>query len=236
MTKYNETQEGLVTCFECGAKRRSLAQHVKKHGMTIKAYKSKYPDSKISCDETRRLHQENGTRVMKSVYNNPESLEKLKKSRSENAKNQWATNKKFVEKMREVGREVMARDHKSMVEKSMNAQLKEYTLTNGDIVRLRSGFEYRVYDFLVRNEIKFEYESLWIPYLYGDSLKHYKPDFFLPDLNLILEVKPTCYINSSKNQAKKSAVESLGYRFEWVTQNDYWSDEKLNSLVCNHVT
>ena len=90
MSRYNEDQEGLVTCLICGVKRRSLSQHVKKHGLKAYEYKKLYPEAQMSCEETKRLHQENVAKVMNFVYNNPSSMKKLRDSRSKNARNQWA--------------------------------------------------------------------------------------------------------------------------------------------------
>lgn len=239
MSKYNEDQDGLVTCLICGAKRRSLSQHIKKHGLKAYEYRNLYPGAEMSCEETKKLHQENGTRVINLVYDNPESMKKLRESRSKNAKNQWANNKEFVDKMRLVGKEVMSRNlqNQDYVSRMQSPHLKDYQLSNGEIVKLRSGFEYRVYDFLIRYKFNFEYESLWIEYLREDGSKHhYTPDFYLPDFNLIIEVKPTCYIGNPRMVCKKKAALDLGYNLIFVTENEYWSDEKINSLIRNYVT
>ncbi len=50
-------------------------------------------------------------------------------------------------------------------------------------VEVRSLYEKRCVDFLFRNNIKFQYEPLIL--LDG---KQYRPDFFLPDYNLFLEI------------------------------------------------
>jgi len=50
-------------------------------------------------------------------------------------------------------------------------------------VRVRSQYEKKCADFLFKNGIKFQYEPLIL--LAG---KQYRPDFYLPDYNLFLEI------------------------------------------------
>lgn len=237
MGKYNENQEGLVTCLICGAKRRSLSQHIRVHGIKAWEYREMYPNAPMSCEETRKLHKNNCSKMAKALWNEEsyeESRNQIRKVRSQNAKIQWTSNKKYIELMKEVGHEVMTRNLKDQeyIKKMQSPHLKEYQLSNGDTVLLRSGFEASVYDFLVRYNYKFIYEPKWIEYIREDGSKHhYTPDFYLPDYNLILEVKPSCYINNARNSCKKQGCIDAGYKFVFITEKDYWSDDKLNSLI-----
>ncbi|PJA29786.1 MAG: hypothetical protein CO189_01490 [candidate division Zixibacteria bacterium CG_4_9_14_3_um_filter_46_8] len=59
----------------------------------------------------------------------------------------------------------------------------EPTIETDSGVKVRSQYEKRCADFLFRNQIKFQYEPLML--LGG---RKYRPDFFLPDHNLFLEI------------------------------------------------
>ena len=90
--------------------------------------------------------------------------------------------------------------------------LKEYTLYSGDTVKLRSSWEFLLYEFLVMNNIEFEYEPFAIRYSFDGGLHRYYPDFFIPQRNLVIEVKPDCFLDD-KYESKKQATIDQGYLF-----------------------
>lgn len=51
---------------------------------------------------------------------------------------------------------------------------------------LRNNFEKSGYSFLKKKKVKFEYEGIKLPYILKGT---YNPDFFLKDLNRIIEFK-----------------------------------------------
>ena len=63
---------------------------------------------------------------------------------------------------------------------------------------------------------------------YNDN-KIYFPDFYIPDLNLIVEIKSDYYYNKylSKNLDKQKACLEQGYNFIFVINKDYTEFEKL---------
>jgi hypothetical protein len=63
------------------------------------------------------------------------------------------------------------------------------------------------------------YEWVYEPFTISDDRLRYLPDFYLPSLNLILEVKPEVFIDELSEQ-KRSLTESRGYRFLYVTDRD----------------
>lgn len=80
---------------------------------------------------------------------------------------------------------------------------------------LRSNWEREVAKFLDTNQIEWKYESLKIPYL--DSEKDIErttiPDFYIPSINTIIEVKSNAEYNSQKTRDKTSAIQDRGFNF-----------------------
>lgn len=108
-----------------------------------------------------------------------------------------------------------------------------YTLCTGDKVKLRSSWEFKLYDYMVANNVEFEYESLKIFYTGYDGKEYYYiPDFYLRDKNLILEVKPKLYINNKINECKRIASINGGYKFKYVTQDEL---ADLNNFFHNYI-
>jgi hypothetical protein len=69
-----------------------------------------------------------------------------------------------------------------------------------------------------------------IKYLLGDSYKTYHPDFYIEDLNLIVEVKSEYYYNLylEKNLCKQQSCLHQGYNFIFIINKNY--DEFLKML------
>lgn len=80
------------------------------------------------------------------------------------------------------------------------------------------------HDFLEKyyNAYKIE-KATPIEYFYDGSIRVYYPDFFLPEYNLIVEIKSIYtfekYLN--KNTAKKEKCIELGYNFIFIIDKDY---------------
>ena len=91
-------------------------------------------------------------------------------------------------------------------------------------IYLKSKWEHEIFNQLVDCGYMFEYESLKISYKYNDRTHYYLPDFYLPDFNLILEVKPEFARNDDRNIQKEQAAIQQGYRFEYMTNNSNISE------------
>lgn len=80
---------------------------------------------------------------------------------------------------------------------------------------LRSEWEKIVARCLDENKIKWKYENFVIPY--WDSQRHIKantiPDFYLPDFNMVIEVKSNAEYKSRRTLDKIKGVKKNGYRF-----------------------
>lgn len=109
---------------------------------------------------------------------------------------------------------------------------KDYQSVVGT-VRLRSSFEFSVHEILIKSSIKFEYEpDLLFNYTTTDGTVHrYFPDFYLPDYNLIIEVKPDCYCYSEIFKLKARSVIDSGYRFTYLTESEVFSESEVLKYI-----
>jgi hypothetical protein len=71
-----------------------------------------------------------------------------------------------------------------------------------------------------------------IKYLFENKQHYYYPDFYIPSLNLIIEVKALYYYNKFKNQckAKKKATIANGFKYIMIINKDYSIFNILSSL------
>jgi hypothetical protein len=79
----------------------------------------------------------------------------------------------------------------------------------------RSSWELKLAKFLDKLGYEWEYEDTEIQL---DKTHSYTPDFFLPELNLFIEVKPRCFTKKYREHAQ--AVKDLGYKFKFLTDMD----------------
>lgn len=115
--------------------------------------------------------------------------------------------------------------------KMFDGSKKIYEDINNNEVEFRSSWELSLHNYLVSHNINYEYESIKIKYKSTDSKIHnYYPDFYIPDLNLILEVKPNMYTSNKINQIKKQVAIDSGYNFKFITENEL---KDLNSFFHN---
>jgi len=102
---------------------------------------------------------------------------------------------------------------------------KRIEVTLGDSTYyFRSSWEFGFASYLYDVQVPFLFESLAIPYFIKGKKKRYIPDFYLPELNLICEVKPLCLVSYECNQVKANVCLDQGYDFTFVT-------EKILSLL-----
>ena len=119
-------------------------------------------------------------------------------------------------------------------QKAMKGCLKEYIDCNGNIARLRSSYELTLYNYMITHGIDIHYEEVKI--VYNDSSgkrRRYWPDFYIPDKNLLLEVKPKMFVNNTSVQVQKFAAEQCGYNYLFVTEKEL---NDLNSFFHNVVS
>jgi hypothetical protein len=128
-----------------------------------------------------------------------------------------------------------------MLNKSKKTNLErygvEYPLQNKDIFDKvqKSGYKSKIYknytyrgtyelDFLVNFSDNYKIENAKsIDYVFSKKNKKYHPDYYLPDYNLIVEVKSSYTYDreKEKNEAKKEAAINNGYNFIFLINKDY---------------
>ena len=79
---------------------------------------------------------------------------------------------------------------------------------------LRSNWEKEVAEFLDQNNLIWEYESKIIPYfdrdrkIYANTI----PDFYIPSINIIIEVKSNAEFKSNKTKDKINGIKKHGFK------------------------
>ena len=91
--------------------------------------------------------------------------------------------------------------------------LVSYETYSGNSVELRSSWELLVYEFLELNGIDFQYEPFSLPYVYNGKQHNYFPDFYVPETNLVIEVKPDCFLDEIYQLKKQSVIDNNYYFF-----------------------
>ncbi|MCX5697767.1 MAG: hypothetical protein NTU54_07375 [Candidatus Omnitrophica bacterium] len=87
------------------------------------------------------------------------------------------------------------------------------SLQNGEL-RFRSKWEREVAKFLDKNDVNWKYEALVIPYYDKESklFRNTIPDFYIPDMNLFIEVKGNGEFKSQNTQDKLKGIKQQGYK------------------------
>ena len=101
--------------------------------------------------------------------------------------------------------------HKSMTYKKYNGLLYQ------------SSYELAFLKFCEINNIVVSDDPPRILYEFNNSKHYYFPDFLIPSLNLVVEIKSTYWMNTlyNKNIKKRKATESAGYTYVLVLDNDF---------------
>lgn len=89
------------------------------------------------------------------------------------------------------------------------------------VVYLRSNLEYDYAKYLDENKIPYGVEALRIPYF--DTQKNHMrcaiPDFYLPDTNMIVEIKSNYTLDVQEMVDKSNEYKKLGYGFTLILDN-----------------
>ena len=124
-------------------------------------------------------------------------------------------------------KEIFLRQQKGMF------KIKEYTLPSGAIV-LRRGYEPQFLDYIFSNKLINEEDITQypdsIPYInYKGNKGYYYPDFQIPKLNLIVEIKSRYTVKLDKNiEQKREACIQHGYGYIRIVDNNF---EEFHQLV-----
>lgn len=113
-----------------------------------------------------------------------------------------------------------------------NYKSKQYILPSGIIVNLR-GFEPNFLDFVFQNNLLNEKDIDCSPKTVKyvnriGTTAHYYPDFHIPKLNLIVEIKSWYTVKLDKNiEQKKEACLTKGFNYIRIVDNDFQEFKQL---------
>lgn len=160
--------------------------------------------------EAKRIEAGN---TLRKLWQDPDFRERRIKASSKILSNLWSD---------EEWREWKSQQQSEIMIERLVTNRKKINYINryGDTLKLRSHFEERLAKFLDLIEVDYEYESISFKYEYNNKTHKYFPDFLIKEFDLIIEVKPSCYINNEIVQLKKQSVINEGYNFKFITEND----------------
>lgn len=114
----------------------------------------------------------------------------------------------------------------SEIKKSLRAyKTHRSILYNG--VYFRSSWEVRFATQLDENDIFWEYEHQ----IYDLVYTHYTPDFYLPSIHGIVEIKPFCFVNELIH-AKMNEIQS-NYHHSFIIHEKNW-DNSISTIIELH--
>lgn len=222
-----------VVCPICGAKRHNLTKHLRYHKLTKKEFLEKYPNYQMISERTRNLMvnaakeeykyraeemARYGSEAMKKYNSSPdkwnEELRMKSSKRLTNTLNRLWKDPNYIEAMRKERSERFNDPEYAKKMQNTNSTLKEYEPG----LKFRSSYEYRLAKKLIEANIPYKYEPFFIYYTYRGIKKKYFPDFYIPEYNLIIEVKPQFLVNDEMNVLKMKACIDKGYNFIFITE------------------
>ena len=115
------------------------------------------------------------------------------------------------------------------IEKQKRSMLtfKPYTLPSGQIIKIQ-GYEPQFLNYVFNNNLltedQIDYNPERISYVENGKNRYYFPDFYIPHLNLIIEVKSSWVlkIQTEENRIlKELATKDAGFNYLLVLDNDY---------------
>lgn len=223
----NESSDSTLTCSECGASGyQNLIRHLKsKHQMTPKDYLSKYPEDKVYTDEMQKKFSKGGYAANQSMKDQGTDFsERSRKARKTEIRNDPDSYLKRNQRLfQDPGFRERATD-----------RIRSATRWHGDRYQyngaaFRSTWEVTLAKWLDSEGVSYEYEGVRVKYFDPEKgyERTYYPDFYLPDKNLCIEVKPKTHLSSEVVLAKRDACIKAGYKFLFITQDE------LNNLSIN---
>lgn len=216
----NEDENGLLSCSECGATNyQTLIKHIKfKHQMSPKDYLSKYPDDKLYTDDMQKKFSKGGYAANKAMRDKGlDFSERSRKARATELKNDPNA---YVKRNQKLYKDPEFRERATQ-------RIMKATRWHGDRYHFngksfRSTWEVKFAEWLDSLNINYEYEGVKVQYY--DPTKNiyrtYYPDFYFPDINLCVEIKPKMYIEDPSVLAKRDACLENGYKFKFITQDE----------------
>lgn len=223
-----------VTCLVCGKEFKVLInpKHMKTHGMTMAEYREKFPGASTSVDPdyySKRARK--GYDTLKSLEPDIDEI-RVKRFR-EGHKIKYETDSAYRAHFDTLQKEKVAlawsEERKDEHIKNLHSSCGSVQdVKVGDkVYRTKSSGERFMIRHLTRLGVNFEYESLRIKMECG---RHYYPDFYIPELNLIIECKfdENSYFYGEYDHYKQDQSKKQGYDHIIVFNHRY---EELNEIL-----
>lgn len=177
--------------------------------------------------EGKHQHAQAGQRlsvIMKQKHQDPAFTEKLAAACSAGLKQKWKNERESIRAAQNKGKNTPEyRERRSALTKKMLSDPKSnFGHRYGNREELfgcvfRSSWEVKVAKFLTRIGVQWEYEKHVFKMPDG---RRYTPDFYLPELDLFLEVKPEIFVKNFMEHAK--TVSDAGHEFKFITEGERW--------------
>lgn len=232
-------KEEYLVCPICGKSDiKMLTTHVSMaHKIKKKEFLEMYPGIKLNTDDMIaqrvntmcKLWETEGfsDKVHEALCKEARSVEGRKKRSDRMAKlsKEFWSDEDYCNKHRELGYQFY-----------LKTRDKQKRIIEYHGLYLRSSYEVDFVKFCEKNNIRFLYESRVYNYVLDGKVSRYFPDFFLPDYNLIVEIKPEFRTHLPINIAKFNAVVDSGDNIVYVTENELYSKNPnfLLDFLNNH--
>lgn len=168
--------------------------------------------------------------------------EELRKRNSEILKNRWDNDEEFRRKMSEISSRTMSSTmnrlwkdeyefmHDLVCESNYERGFNHYKYNNNDYNSTWEVYFQKLCDsnniLCERNQRQYEFT-----YYVNDKKKTYRPDFFLPEYNLFIEIKAN-YLVDEIVKLKLESVRSCDNDIYLITEDNLWNDN-LIYLITN---
>ena len=107
-------------------------------------------------------------------------------------------------------------------------QISGFNLKYYNNISYRGTYELNFIKFCESNNIKLSKIDK-IKYIINDNVHYYFPDFYLPDFNLVCEIKSDYYykLDEVKNLIKEKYTKEMGYNFLFIIDKNYDDLKKI---------
>lgn len=225
-------------CFKCGkeqAKKTSLSRYGVDNPSKCKEISNRISQThKMKTDSEKNEMLEKQKETLHSKYGSwftqtDEYRKKIKKTSIEKyGVPDYRSSDIFKNKVRET---LLDRYGVSFLSHIPDFKLKSWfgNKINGEYKDIRYQGTYEL-DFLERYYERLNIGKVEpIRYKHNDKYHYYHPDFYIPDYNLIVEIKSTYTYNYDldRNQAKRDYSIRAGYNFMFIIDKDYTDFEGL---------
>jgi len=191
-------------------------------------YIKRDPNNQYTC-KICNLSKREKTNLKKYNVKNISQTEKVKDKKIETMKTNgtelFLCNKEFKEKMLEL----YGVEYTSQVPEIHLKQQNGYILKHYNGLHYRGSYEKDFIDHCIEKNIDIENFKGTIDYFYENINRKYFPDFFIKNLNLVIEIK-SCWtydVELKQNLQKEKSTINSGFDFLFIIDKDYKEFDKL---------